>query len=252
MSWEPDMTSTQIWTQLLWTGFLGASLASVGFGVLFNVRGKSLWLAGITGGVGGFVYELALIAGWPDSIANFAASIALCTLAEIFARYDHATVTTFTACALIPLVPGGTAYQMMVEFQQGHAMAGIQKGLDLVSVSAMLALGIMVVSTLTRFFYYSKKKLANGGEVLYQSHALHSQQSAMKKIARLHDKQERLQRKVDLIAAQNKTNGSRSMINTAHVSEMGRTESVSSDSDGQEYEKQQAEEKPAADHKPEL
>lgn len=152
--------SQELWISILWQGLVGSSLASIGFGVLFNVRGKSLYLAGLTGGIGGVIYKFCLGLGWQDPMANFAAAVTLSIFGEIFARRMKTTVTTFTACALIPLVPGGTAYEMMVEFSSDNPMAGISKTLDVISVSGMLAMGILTVSTLTRFFFYSKRQFS--------------------------------------------------------------------------------------------
>ncbi len=155
---EPLTLETFLIT-LFWQGFLGSALACAGFGVLFNVRGKSLYAAAFIGGVGGLVYELCLIEHWSNPMANFMAATSLSILAEFFARKLKNTVTAFTACALIPLVPGGTAYEMMLEFSEGHAISGWVKLLDVLTVSGMLAMGILLVSTLTRFFYYSKGQL---------------------------------------------------------------------------------------------
>lgn len=155
---EPLTLSTFL-IKLLWQGFLGSALACTGFGVLFNIRGKSLYAAAFIGGIGGMVYELGLILHWSNAMANFLAAVVLSVLAEYFARCLKNTVTAFTACALIPLVPGGTAYEMMIEFSEGNAISGLVKLLDVLTVSGMLAMGILFVSTLTRFFFYSKGQL---------------------------------------------------------------------------------------------
>lgn len=157
-----------LFNQLIWQGLIGALLPSIGFGVLFNVRGTSLFLAGLTGGIGGFMYQLCLYLGLSDSVANFIAAVALSICGEIFARKMKTTVSTFTAVALIPLVPGGGAFEMMVSFSQGNTLAGLMKGVHVLSVSGMLCLGILSVSTITRFFFYSKRKLETTSERLHK------------------------------------------------------------------------------------
>lgn len=98
------------------TAALGSFLASLGFGVLFNIRQKSkLFVAGLIGGAGGFVYELLLVLHASDLAANFMAAIVFTVFAEISARKMKTPVTSFIVCALIPLVPGGTMYDMMIE-----------------------------------------------------------------------------------------------------------------------------------------
>ena len=42
---------------------LSAFLASLGFGLLFNIKGKNLFLAGLVGGVGGVCYKISLYYG---------------------------------------------------------------------------------------------------------------------------------------------------------------------------------------------
>lgn len=147
-------------------GFFGAFLASLGFGVLFNIRGKQLFLAGLAGAVGGLVYEGLKQYGAPEALANLLGAIALSIISEIFARMEKTTVTTFAICALIPLVPGGTAYQMMVDFAQNNPSKGIKDAVLLITVGLMLALGIILVTNLTRFFVFSKRKIESKAQDL--------------------------------------------------------------------------------------
>ncbi|MCF0245988.1 MAG: threonine/serine exporter family protein [Ileibacterium sp.] len=140
-------------------GFFGAGVASLGFAILFNIRGKEIFYACLAGGTGGLVYNLLVYFGMNPVVANFFAALALSACGEVFARMLKCTVSTFVACALIPLVPGGTAYEMMVSFLDGKIYAGLQKGLDMVTISGMLTLGILTVATLTRFFFYTRKRL---------------------------------------------------------------------------------------------
>lgn len=50
---------------------LSAFLASLGFGLLFNIKGKNLFLAGLVGGVGGVCYKISLYYGCNEILANF-------------------------------------------------------------------------------------------------------------------------------------------------------------------------------------
>lgn len=178
-----------LFLSVFWGGFFGSLLATLGFGVLFNVRGKQLAAAGFTGGLAGFVYRYCLYFGMSDPLANFTAAIALSITAEIFARKMCTTVSTFTACALIPLVPGGTAYEMMVEFSSGRALNGVLKMLDVASISGMLALGILLVSTLTRLFFYSRRKLTQTRQKIAQSRVAMRMERRMEQIGMLAGKE---------------------------------------------------------------
>lgn len=158
--------STAMATALFLKGFLGAGLATLGFGVLFNVRNRNLLYAGLTGAVGGTIYEYCVLIKMSEGLACFLAALVIGILGEIFARKGKTTVTTFTACALIPLVPGGMAYEMMVDFTMGDISGGAVKFVSMLSVSGMLAFAILIVSTMTRFFFYSKRKVRHTAERL--------------------------------------------------------------------------------------
>ena len=57
-------------------GSFGSFLASLGFGVLFNIKQKrKLFLAGLNGAMGGFVYECCRAMLLTDLEANFWAAV---------------------------------------------------------------------------------------------------------------------------------------------------------------------------------
>lgn len=149
----------QFWDIVI-RGFFGAGVATLGFAVLFNLRGKALFFASAVGGLGGLAYNFCFyMLGWNAAISNFFGAVALTIGAEICARRLKMTVTTFLAGALIPLVPGGDAYRMMYAFMQDTVYPGLQYLLTTMTIAGMLALGILMVSALTRLFFYSRRKV---------------------------------------------------------------------------------------------
>lgn len=138
---------------------ISAFLASIGFGILFNIRGKRLILAGLTGAIGGILYKYFLFLGMSELVSNFAGALGLALFGEIFARVCKTPVTTFIVCALIPLVPGGGMYYTMLEVIQGDVQEALSKGLQTLSIAGVLALGILVVSTATQVYLRIKRAL---------------------------------------------------------------------------------------------
>ena len=128
---------------------LGSFLASVAFGVLFNIHYEKLWLAGFTGMIGGLVYQLSLDAGQGVIFANFLGAVAFTICAEIFARMYKTPVTTFIVCALIPLVPGAKMYEMVLECIKGNPNGALSMFLDVLAIAGVLAVAILVVETIT-------------------------------------------------------------------------------------------------------
>lgn len=134
-----------------------AFIASLGFGILFNIKNKNLVFAALCGALGWFVYKSCISINLSESMALFLAAIALSSYSEVFARILKTPVTTFVICALIPLVPGGGMYYTMVEAITGDIMKSLEIGIQTLASAGSLALGIIFVSTITKLIIKHKK-----------------------------------------------------------------------------------------------
>ena len=76
-----------------------ALLAAMGFGVLFNIRGKKLLGASLVGGIAWYFYEIFVMHG--EFVQYFAAGASIALFAEIMARIQKAPATLYIAPALI-------------------------------------------------------------------------------------------------------------------------------------------------------
>ena len=92
---------------------IAAWLGSLGFALLFNIRGKKLLFASLGGLLAWSVY-LAIESFNPNPyFCGFCATIALTLYAEIMAIAKKAPVTVFLVSATIPLIPGAGLYRTM-------------------------------------------------------------------------------------------------------------------------------------------
>lgn len=135
-----------------------AFFSTLGFGILFNIKGKKLFYAGLGGGLSWFISLCCESLGFNTSSSFFIASILFSIYSEIMARILKTPVTTLIICALIPLVPGGGMYYTMYEAVNGNIITSIELGLKTLANAGSLALGIILVSTLTRLFFLAKRK----------------------------------------------------------------------------------------------
>lgn len=130
------------------TAALGAFFASAAFSILYNLQSRPLILvAGLNGALGTAVYQAVMNAGGAEPAASFFGAVAFTLFAWVAARIAKRPIVTFTAPALIPLVPGGDVYRMMIAFLDGHIQEGWSWGLEALAVTGMLVLGMMVVSS---------------------------------------------------------------------------------------------------------
>ena len=127
-----------------------AFVASFGFGIIFNIKGKKLFFAAIGGGLSWFFYLFSIKYGISNILSLFIASIIFSIYSEICARYLKTPVTTLVICALIPLVPGAGMYNTMYETILGNLSGAVRLGIDTVASAGTLALGVIFVSTITK------------------------------------------------------------------------------------------------------
>jgi uncharacterized membrane protein YjjB (DUF3815 family) len=127
-----------------------AFFASLGFGIIFNIKGKNLIFAAIGGGLSWFCYLLLTQNKISNILSLFIASIIFSIYSEICARYLKTPVTTLVICALIPLVPGAGMYYTMYETISGNVSGAVKLGIDTFASAGALALGVIFVSTITK------------------------------------------------------------------------------------------------------
>lgn len=128
---------------------LYSCLGCIGFCLLFNIRGKMIPLATIGGTLGWFVFML-FNNMHNTIIQSFLAMLAVAAYSEIMARIYKMPVTVFLIVGLIPLVPGSNIYYTMEHCISGNIMEFMKTGLDTLAISGALALGILLVSSITR------------------------------------------------------------------------------------------------------
>jgi uncharacterized membrane protein YjjB (DUF3815 family) len=139
---------------------LYAFIATLGFGVLFNIRGKNLFFASLGGGLAWLMYALFYTLNFSSVSALFLASIVIGLYSEVMARLLKTPVTTYAICALIPLVPGSGMYHTMLQSVLGNIDESLSIGLHTISSAGALALGVVLTSSLSRLIstIQSKKR----------------------------------------------------------------------------------------------
>lgn len=139
-----------------------ALLATVFIAVLFQVRKENIFAAAIGGGLGCLVNECGLALGLGPFFSIFLASLALASYSEIMARVRKTTVTTFLISGLFPLVPGAGMYYTMLAIVHNDLSEALSTGISTLSTAAVMALGILFVSTLSRGITYFRKTKNTG------------------------------------------------------------------------------------------
>ena len=135
------MTKAEI-IQIL-TGFVG----SLGFAVLFNIRGRRLVAAALGG-----LFSWTLFVVMCDYVENeavnyFIVALVMSLYAEVLARVLKTPTTTFVTPALIP---GGSLYYTMSYAFAGELDSFVQKAIATLQLASALALGVIIAAALTK------------------------------------------------------------------------------------------------------
>lgn len=144
---------------------LAAIIGSLGFGIIFNIKNKNLIFASLGGGVSWLSYLIFLNLGFSNLLAMFLSSIIFSIYSEVFARVLKTPVTTLVICCLIPLVPGAGMYNTMYAIVTGKTSEALSLGLATIASAGNLALGIILVSTITihitRYIHSKNNRIPN-------------------------------------------------------------------------------------------
>ncbi|EGO8342726.1 TPA: threonine/serine exporter [Enterococcus faecalis] len=136
-------------------------LATVTFGIITNIPRKALVACGITGMIGWMIYYvLTQTFDASQTFANFLGTVGLGIASIFFSRYKKMPMIIFYIPSLVPLVPGGPAYQAVRSILLGNIDDGLQLILKVVFTAAAIAAGFMVTSLLERIVKrFSPKRL---------------------------------------------------------------------------------------------
>lgn len=86
-------------------------LASLAFGIIFNIKGKNLLFSALGGTLGWFFYVSLAPLVESEIIRYFISAISITLYAEKMAKIRKAPSVVFLVIGLIPLVPGYTVYK---------------------------------------------------------------------------------------------------------------------------------------------
>lgn len=138
------------------------ALGSVGFAVLFNIRGTKLAWAGAGGALGWSVY----LAVRPHGVfaALFAATAAVSLAGEVLARVLRTPVLILTVPMLIPLIPGSDLYAMMSALVRAQYETFGLRAQFVTAEAGAIALGILCTASAADLVRGLRRRTAIQGE----------------------------------------------------------------------------------------
>lgn len=137
-----------------WTAVYSSFFATIAFAVLFNVPRKSLISGGIIGMLSWVIYvilteeiHISLVA------ATLIAAFSVATISQFLARFYKMPVTVFSIYGIIPLVPGGLAYDTIRHLMENNYFEGIRLGSVTLLIAGSIAFGLIFAGVITESFW---------------------------------------------------------------------------------------------------
>ncbi|CAM4039613.1 threonine/serine exporter family protein [Mesobacillus thioparans] len=128
-----------VYVEQLITSFI----ASAAFGIIFNAPRESLVKCGISGMVGWIVYFSLDKNGIGTVFATLLASFLIAVVSQFFAKAYRTPIIIFSVAGIIPLVPGGLAYDAMRNFVENDYAVALSLAAKASMISGAIAVGLV-------------------------------------------------------------------------------------------------------------
>ncbi|MBV6715705.1 threonine/serine exporter family protein [Paenibacillus chitinolyticus] len=127
-------------------------IASAAFGIIFNVPRNTLIQCGFVGMMGWLVYVVLVRSDTNAIVATLAAAFFVTVISRVFARLYKTPIIVFSVAGIIPLVPGGMAYDAMRSFVENDYNLAVQLAAKAFMISGSIAAGLIFSEVMNQLF----------------------------------------------------------------------------------------------------
>ncbi|MFD1206072.1 MULTISPECIES: threonine/serine exporter family protein [Sporosarcina] len=133
-------------------------LAATGFGIIFNAPRKMLLYSGLVGMAGWLVYSLFNTMTEDPVRSSFLGAFVVALVAHIYARRFKTPMIVFSVAGIIPLVPGGMAYNAMRHIVENDYLTAISFASRAFMVSGAIAMGLVFAEVFIQLMFRTRMR----------------------------------------------------------------------------------------------
>ena len=137
---------------------IGSFVGAIGFSLIFGLHGKQILLAGVGSACTWGCYLLVCFFGCDAHLAVFFSSVFGSFFSEFLAKLLRVPKTVFLFSVLISLVPGSNLYLAMRYAIAKDAELAMANGIETLTVSLGISLGIIVMLVFTQLHTWIKNR----------------------------------------------------------------------------------------------
>ena len=141
-----------------WIQCIVSFIGCIGFAMYWNVHSWGIPLCALGGMITWAAYLIAVILGCSVLGANFWATIVAAIYSEVMARIRKFPAITYLVVSLFPLLPGAGIYYTTAAILEKNADLAYAKGSETAGVAGVMAVGILLVSTIVKLYYTLKNQ----------------------------------------------------------------------------------------------
>ena len=139
------VSAAPVWFTML-VQFVVAMVATISFGITFQVGRRHYWTCGFVGAVGWTIYIACTTLGSMTApMATLIATLPLAALSRFFAIRHKAPITVFLLTGIFPLVPGAGIYWTTYFMLTGQSAEALRRGVETGKIAAAMVLAIVLV-----------------------------------------------------------------------------------------------------------
>ncbi len=138
---------------------ISAALATFGFSLVFNIRGKNLLIASLCGAFSWAVYLVCDYFSDSVMMPYFVCGVSIALYSEIAAYIFCSPVTMYLMPGFIPSVPGSAIYRAMESCLFGDVTGFVEGLVNTLKIGGAIALGLILMSSFFRLFRGAIQKI---------------------------------------------------------------------------------------------
>lgn len=127
--------------------FIISTIAAIGFGLIFDLPKKALYISSLAAGFGWVIYKVVLAHTNSVYLGSLISALVMTITAEILARIYHHPASVFILPGIINLCPGEAIYKSMTNFIANNTYIAIGYLYKALGIAAAIAFGVLLASS---------------------------------------------------------------------------------------------------------
>lgn len=138
---------------------VSAFIGCIGFSFIFNIHGPGILLCALGGAASWAIYCLSAHLGCSITTSYFLSALTAATYSEAMARIRKYPAISYLVISIFPLIPGSGIYYTTNCLVMGDMSGFTEMGKQTIAIAGVIAVGILMISTLVRLWTEWKKHM---------------------------------------------------------------------------------------------